>query len=114
MDKLHLIGIKGTGMSALAQVLHDLGNYVQGSDKSTIFYTQQSLEARKIPLLEFKKHNINETFTSVVASSAFGEEHEEIKECRRKQIPVIRYHQFLGELIKQYISIGISGTHGKT
>jgi UDP-N-acetylmuramate--alanine ligase len=44
MGKFHLIGIKGAGMSALAQVLHGMGHYVQGSDRKTEFFTQKPLK----------------------------------------------------------------------
>ncbi len=55
MTTYHFIGIKGTGMSALAQILHDSGEKVQGSDIDNRIFTQVSLEEKKYPYLFFLK-----------------------------------------------------------
>jgi UDP-N-acetylmuramate--alanine ligase len=113
MTKFHLIGIKGSGMSALAQVLHDMGHNVQGSDVETRFFTQTPLEDRGIPLLPFRSENIRDGFT-VIASNAFRDDHPEVVACQLQDIPVHRYHRFLGELIQQFTSVAVTGAHGKT
>lgn len=100
-------------MSALALVLHGEGYTVQGSDLETYFFTQKGLEAANITLLPFSKDNIHEGLT-VIAGNAFPDTHEELVAAREKGIPVIRYHQFLGDLLAQYTSIAVTGSHGKT
>lgn len=50
MDNFHFIGIKGSGVSALAQILSDLGHQVQGEDTDAFLFTQTPLDARNIPL----------------------------------------------------------------
>src|SRR5690625_6668511 len=58
MTTYHFIGIKGTGMSALAQILHDSGEKVQGSDVDKVFFTQEELEKKGIPIYSFSEDNI--------------------------------------------------------
>lgn len=113
MTNYHFVGIKGSGMSPLAQVLHDKGYYVQGSDVEKYFFTQTALEDRGIKILPFSKENIKEDFT-IIAGNAFKDNHEELEEARSKGLSIIRYHDFLGKLISQYTSIAVTGTHGKT
>ncbi|MFB4472905.1 UDP-N-acetylmuramate--L-alanine ligase [Oceanobacillus caeni] len=113
MTTYHFIGIKGTGMSALAQILHDSGENVQGSDVEKRFFTQVALEEKNIPILPFSEKNIKEEHT-IIAGNAFSDEHVEIKEAKRLGCTFYRYHEFLGEWLKQYTSIAITGAHGKT
>ena len=113
MTVYHFVGIKGTGMSALAQILHDMNYEVQGSDVDKRFFTQQALENKNIKILPFTKENIKSD-QIVIAGNAFPDDHEEIKEALEQGLPVYRYHYFLGELIEKFISIAISGAHGKT
>lgn len=115
MTMFHMIGIKGAGMSALAQVLHDMGHDVQGSDVDTYFFTQAPLERNNIRLLPFGEHNISETpARCVIASNAFNDDHPEVAAAMRLHVPYYRYHRFLGELINQFTSIAVTGAHGKT
>lgn len=100
-------------MGALAQVLHDMGLKVQGSDIDKYFFTQAALEEAGITILPFDKDNITNDLT-VIAGNAFPDTHEEIQRAMELGIPVIRYHQFLGEFIKKFTSIAITGAHGKT
>ncbi|WP_226036393.1 UDP-N-acetylmuramate--L-alanine ligase [Aquibacillus saliphilus] len=113
MTTYHFIGIKGTGMSALAQILNDSGEKVQGSDVEKVFFTQEVLEEKNIPILPFSKNNIEEGLT-IIAGNAFSDDHEEIIEAKRQGLPFFRYHEFLGEWLKQYTSIAVTGAHGKT
>lgn len=109
----HFVGIKGSGMSALALVLHDKGFKVQGSDVEKYFFTQKSLEEAHVPMFTFSKDNIHEGLT-IIAGNAFPDTHEEIVEAKKLGLEVIRYHDFLGELLHSYTSIAITGSHGKT
>lgn len=109
----HFVGIKGTGMSALALVLHGEGYRVQGSDVPTYFFTQKELDRLEIPIKEFNADNITEGLT-IIAGNAFPDDHPEIARANELNLPVIRYHKFLGELISGYTSIAVTGSHGKT
>jgi len=113
MTTYHFIGIKGTGMSALAHILHDSGEKVQGSDVEKRFFTQEALEEKNIPIFPFSKTNINDGYT-IIAGNAFPDDHIEIVEAKKRGLTFYRYHEFLGEWLKQYTSIAITGAHGKT
>ncbi|CAG7650031.1 UDP-N-acetylmuramate--L-alanine ligase [Paenibacillus allorhizosphaerae] len=113
MNTFHFIGIKGSGMSALAQILSDLGHQVQGEDIESFLYTQAPLEARNIPLYPFGEAPLSSTM-QVIASNAFDDNHPSIIRCQQLGMAVHRYHHFLGERIKGYTSVAITGAHGKT
>lgn len=109
----HFVGIKGSGMSALALILHEEGYRVQGSDVSKYFFTQQPLEEKGIPVLVFNADNIKEGQT-IIAGNAFPDTHEEIVRARELGLPIIRYHDFIGEKIHHHTSVAVTGSHGKT
>lgn len=109
----HFVGIKGSGMSALALILFGEGFKVQGSDISKYFFTQQELEAQNIPILEFDATNITPGLT-IIAGNAFGDDHPELVKAKELGLTIHRYHDFIGSLIQQYTSIAITGSHGKT
>lgn len=113
MTTYHFVGIKGSGMSALAHILHDKGYNVQGSDVEKTFFTQKALEEAGILILPFNANNIQEGMT-VIAGNAFGDDHEEIKRAQEMSVPVVRYHTFLGEFIQNFTSVAVTGSHGKT
>ncbi|AXY25116.1 UDP-N-acetylmuramate--L-alanine ligase [Suicoccus acidiformans] len=109
----HFIGIKGSGMSALALILHGEGYQVQGSDVGKYFFTQQELENQQVPMFEFDAANIKEGLT-VIVGNAFGDDHPEVQRAQDLDLPLYRYHDFLGKLIENYTSIAVTGSHGKT
>jgi len=109
----HFIGIKGTGMSALAHILHDTGATVQGSDVQKTFFTDAGLIEKNIPIFPFSKDNIREGLI-VIAGNAFKDDHEEIVEAKRLGLTIYRYHDFLGKWLKNYKSVAVTGSHGKT
>ncbi|MBS4208701.1 UDP-N-acetylmuramate--L-alanine ligase [Bacillus sp. FJAT-50079] len=113
MTMYHFVGIKGSGMSALAQILHDMGYNVQGSDVGKFFFTQTALEDANIKILPFNRENIKQGMT-VIAGNAFPDTHEEIEEAQKQGIPVVRYHAFLGDFMNEFTSIAVTGSHGKT
>jgi UDP-N-acetylmuramate--alanine ligase len=113
MTIYHFVGIKGSGMSALAQVLHDMKYNVQGSDVEKHFFTQISLEQAGIRILPFQKENIQPGMT-IIAGNAFPDTHEEIQEAMKLGLPIVRYHRFLGDFLQNFTSIAITGAHGKT
>ena len=112
--KYYCIGIKGTGMSTLAQILFDLGNEVSGYDDAKGHkFTQDGLEARNIKIYYDGNHEIDKD-TIVTYSVAFTENHPEMKRVRELGLTVKKYNEIMGELTKQFKTIGVSGTHGKT
>ncbi|EUJ35469.1 UDP-N-acetylmuramate--L-alanine ligase [Brochothrix campestris] len=113
MSTYHFIGIKGTGMSALAQILHDEGKTVQGSDIDKEFFTQRALERANIKLLPFAKENITADMV-VIQGAAFPDTHEEVVAAKQLGATLYQYNDFLGKLIEGYASIAVTGSHGKT
>ncbi|MGG3887790.1 UDP-N-acetylmuramate--L-alanine ligase [Metabacillus fastidiosus] len=113
MTVYHFVGIKGTGMSALAQILHDMNYKVQGSDIEKPVFTEKALELRGIEILPFSRSNIKPGLT-IIAGNAYPDTHEEIEEAMNLGLPVIRYHKFLGEFMEKYTSVAVTGVHGKT
>lgn len=109
----HFVGIKGSGMSALALILHDKGFNVQGSDIPKYFFTQKKLEDEDIPIYDFSADNIHEGLT-IIAGNAFPDTHEELVRARELGLEIIRYHKFLGDLSREYTSVAVTGSHGKT
>lgn len=109
----HFVGIKGSGMSALATILHGKGLQVQGSDVETYFFTQKGLDDLQIPIYPFSKENIKPGMV-VIAGNAFPDSHEEIVRAHELGLEVVRYHNFIGSFIKNFTSIAITGSHGKT
>lgn len=112
--KYYCIGIKGTGMSTLAQILYDLGNEVSGYDDARGHkFTQDGLEKRNIPIYYNHEHEIDKD-TIVTYSVAFKEDHEEMKRVRKLGLTVKKYSELMGDVIDMFETIGVSGTHGKT
>ncbi|UQS82642.1 UDP-N-acetylmuramate--L-alanine ligase [Bombilactobacillus folatiphilus] len=109
----HFVGIKGTGMSALALILHDLGFPVQGSDITKQTFTQTGLEQAGIKITAFAADNIHAGLT-IVAGNAFGDDNSEIAQAKKLNLPMLTYPQLVGQLVQKYTSIGVAGAHGKT
>ena len=64
-------------------------------------------------ILPFQKENIQPGMT-IIAGNAFPDTHEEIQEAMKLGLPIIRYHRFLGDFMKRFSSIAVTGAHGKT
>lgn len=110
----YFIGIKGTGMAALACMLHDLGHHVEGSDLPVHYFTENELHNRGIEIKEFNPDNIHDDL-NVIIGNAFLEDFPEVIAARNNKTCVCkRYHEFLGDFLKDYHLICISGSHGKT
>ncbi|MDP4158996.1 MAG: UDP-N-acetylmuramate--L-alanine ligase [Bacillota bacterium] len=111
---IHFVGIKGTGMSALAQISAQIEDAtITGSDVEESFYTDSVLKRAQIPVLSFSPSNV-ENADLVVASAAYTNQHPEISRARELNIPVLTYPQYLGRLLSKKRGISVSGTHGKT
>ena len=113
MSKYHFIGIKGSGMSSLAQIAYDMGHEVQGSDEETYFFTQEKLEQRNIPMFYYGAENIKEGY-DVILGNAFDETHAEYRCAKELGLKTYTYSQFLGKLLSEIPSITVTGAHGKT
>lgn len=109
----HFVGIKGSGMSSLALVLHEKGYQVQGSDVEKYFFTQRDLEKANIKILPFSGDNIKAGMT-IIQGNAFPDTHEEIAKAKELGLEIIRYHDFIGKFIQPYTSVAVTGSHGKT
>lgn len=111
---VHFIGIKGSGMASLACILCDLGEQVSGSDIPKTIFTQYPLEERQIQITNFDASNIKEGM-SVIIGNAFDEQNCEVAQAlSMDSVKKFYYHEYLGEMLKNYTSISIAGTHGKT
>ncbi|WP_458070005.1 UDP-N-acetylmuramate--L-alanine ligase [Rhodanobacter sp. BL-MT-08] len=111
--RVHFIGIGGVGMSGIAEVLHNLGYAVSGSDRAN------SPTAQRLQQLGIHVHvghaaeHIGDADV-VVTSSAIGKENPELVAARAVRVPVIPRAEMLGELMRFRRGIAIAGTHGKT
>ena len=109
----HFIGIKGTGMSALAQIMRSLGYEVQGSDKPDHFFTEAGLLEKGIKILNFNKDNIKKDMV-IVQGNAFKDDHEEVVRAKELGLKIYTYQEMVGRLTEMFMTIGVSGCHGKT
>ena len=101
-------------MSTLAQILHDLGHEVTGYDDAKDYkFTQAGLDQRKIKIYYDHEHEISKD-TIVTYSVAFKETHPEMKRVKELGLTIKPYAEIMGEVIKEFKTIGVSGTHGKT
>jgi UDP-N-acetylmuramate--alanine ligase len=111
---LHFVGIGGIGMSGIAEVLHNLGYQVQGSDLADN-YTVERLRKNGMKVVIGPHHASNIQGASVlVISSAVKADNPEVVEARAQRIPVVRRAEMLAELMRLKATISIAGTHGKT
>lgn len=111
---VHFVGIKGTGMSALAQILKANGVTVTGSDVEETFPTDHGLRMAGItPYRGFDAAHVGDPEV-VVASPAYGPDNPEVAEAVRRGLPVFSYPEFLGRLMSEKRGVAVAGTHGKT
>lgn len=110
----HFIGIKGTGMAALACILHDEDKEVTGSDIDKYIFTEDGLRARHIPIYSFSSANIKDNDTVIIGLS-FDQTHPEVKAAMdNPTVKTYYYNEYLGILLESYSSICVAGTHGKS
>ena len=110
---IHFVGIGGIGMSGIAEVLHNLGYKVQGSDASDSYNTQR---LKQCGIEVFIGHDTKhvEAASVVVISSAIKSDNPELAKARELRLPVVRRAEMLAELMRLKMSIAVAGTHGKT
>ena len=113
MTRIHLIGIGGTGLSAIARVLLEMGHTVSGSDRAESSFTRDLQSAGVIIHIGHSPKNV-EGADLVVRSSAIPDDNPEVAAARAARIPVVKRADFLGSLMDGKTGITIAGTHGKT
>lgn len=109
----YFIGIKGSGMSALAQIMHDLGYNVTGSDKPDHFFTEVGLLEKGISFHEFNPDMIT-TEMIIVQGNAFNNDHPEVKKAHELGLKIFTYQEMIAEITNNLKLIAICGCHGKT
>jgi UDP-N-acetylmuramate--alanine ligase len=115
--KIYFIGIKGSGMVALVEILHRRGYDITGSDTEEKFFTDDILKKRLCVKFHegFDGDHIKDDIDLIVYSTAYNKENnEEFKAARHKNLEMVSYPELLGLLFNQKYGIAVCGTHGKT
>lgn len=113
LKRIHLVGIGGTGMSGIAEVLINLGYKVSGSDLQSNEATERLRLLGAEITIGHRKENVHGADV-VVISSAIKPDNVEVKEARQLKIPVIPRAEMLAELMRMKYGIAVAGSHGKT
>ena len=113
---IHMIGIKGTGMAALAELLVSRGAILTGSDVSDEFYTDALLRKLNIPVSSpFAPSNIPASTQLIIYSTAYTpDKNPELHAAAEQNLPRMSYPEALGAFSEHSYSAGIAGVHGKT
>ncbi|MFZ2998089.1 UDP-N-acetylmuramate--L-alanine ligase [Sphingobium sp.] len=110
---IHFIGIGGIGMSGIAEVMHNLGYVVQGSDVAE-GYVVEGLRTKGIKvMIGHKAENLGDAAV-VVTSTAIKRGNPEVELALENRVPVIRRAEMLAELMRLKSTVAVAGTHGKT
>ncbi|HEY0624921.1 UDP-N-acetylmuramate--L-alanine ligase [Sphingomonas sp.] len=110
---IHFVGIGGIGMSGIAEVMHNLGYKVQGSD-SAEGYVVEGLRKRGIHIaIGQRAENLGDAAV-VVTSTAIKRDNPEVQAAYARRIPVVRRAEMLAELMRLKSTVAVAGTHGKT
>jgi UDP-N-acetylmuramate--alanine ligase len=110
---VHFIGIGGIGMSGIAEVLHNLGYRVQGSDQADSANVQRLRDKGIECFVGHKAENLGAAEV-VVVSTAIKKSNPELQAAREKLLPIVRRAEMLAELMRFRQAVAIGGTHGKT
>jgi UDP-N-acetylmuramate--alanine ligase len=113
LNNIHMVGIGGTGMSGIAEVLLNLNYNISGTDIEESEVTQRLARSGAKIYIGHKASRV-EGADVVVISSAIKEGNVEVEEARRRKIPVIPRAEMLAELMRMKYGIAIAGSHGKT
>ena len=100
-------------MSALAQIMSDLGYTVMGSDKPDHFFTEAGLIKKGIKFFEFNADNIKKNMI-IVQGNAFTDEHPEVKKAHELGLKIFTYQEMIAEITNDTKLIAVCGCHGKT
>ncbi len=110
---IHFVGIGGIGMSGIAEVMHNLGYKVQGSD-SAEGYVVEGLRKRGIAITIGQSADNLGDAAVVVTSTAIKRDNPEVQAAYAARIPVVRRAEMLAELMRLKSTVAVAGTHGKT
>ncbi|HUY68389.1 MAG TPA: UDP-N-acetylmuramate--L-alanine ligase [Alphaproteobacteria bacterium] len=110
---IHFVGIGGIGMSGIAEILHNLGYKVQGSDLSDNYNVKRLREKGIAVMIGHAAENLGAA-SVVVISSAVKKDNPEVVAARTALLPIVRRAEMLGELMRLKWSVAVGGTHGKT
>lgn len=113
MTRIHLIGVGGTGLSAIARVLLEMGHTVSGSDRVESSFTRDLQSAGVTIHIGHNKENVNGA-DLVVRSSAIPDDNPEVVAAHAARIPVLKRTDFLASVMEGKTCIAVAGTHGKT
>jgi UDP-N-acetylmuramate--alanine ligase len=113
IKKLHFVGIGGVGMCGIAEVLHNSGYQLTGSDLKKTETTAHLEEIGIDVNYSHEPENVSGADV-VVISSAVSDDNPEVVEAKKQKIAVIRRAEMLAELMRMKISVAVAGTHGKT
>jgi UDP-N-acetylmuramate--alanine ligase len=110
---IHFVGIGGIGMSGIAEVMHQLGYKVQGSDQSES-YVVEKLRKEGIPVsIGHAAENLGDAAV-VVCSTAIKDGNPELQAAAERRLPRVRRAEMLAELMRMQKTVAVAGTHGKT
>ncbi len=111
-----MVGIKGSGMAALCELLIARGARVRGSDTTEVFYTDAILSRLEVPVIEdFSAEVLPQTLDLVIHSAAYDpERHGQLRAARERGVPVLVYTKALGLLSRDCLALAVAGVHGKT
>lgn len=112
--RIHLVGIGGCGMSALAALLLRRGTRISGSDRADSQVLSQLVESGAAITTVQRAESVPGNADLVVTSAAIPPNHPELMEARRRGLPVFKYAELLGAVMARYEGVAISGTHGKS
>jgi UDP-N-acetylmuramate--alanine ligase len=113
LGPIHFIGIGGIGMSGIAEVMHNLGYTVQGSDASDNYNVKRLAEKGIRTFVGHEAQNIDGADV-VVMSTAIKRDNPELAAARERRLPVVRRAEMLAELMRFKSCVAVAGTHGKT
>ncbi|MDI4666295.1 UDP-N-acetylmuramate--L-alanine ligase [Xanthobacter autotrophicus] len=113
LGSIHFVGIGGIGMSGIAEVLHNLGYEVQGSDVADSANVKRLREHGITVMIGHAAANVDDADV-VVVSSAIKRDNPELVAARARRLPVVRRAEMLAELMRLKSCVSIAGTHGKT
>jgi UDP-N-acetylmuramate--alanine ligase len=116
LDKsyIHMVGVGGCGMSALAALLLRRGTRISGSDMRPSAALARLVDAGAGITTQQRAEAVPAGVDLVVASAAVPPDHPELLEARRRSVPILKYAQLLGAVMAGYEGVAISGTHGKS
>ena len=113
--KYYLIGIKGSGMSTLANLLYDLGNEVVGYDDSNGYkFTMEGLTKRGIKIYHDNVYPTLTKDTIVTYTAAINETHHEVRRVKALGYKIVSYKDIMGRITRRFETTCVCGTHGKT